>query len=64
MPTFFFFPINEEVDVNLPSTATMHFLSKQTAHGSWHGAADSLALQPHSLSGKIKTETKEGGGYQ
>jgi len=43
---------------NVPSTATIHFLSKQTAHGSKHAGANSFVLHPHSLSRKITTEAK------
>lgn len=37
-----------EIDT-LPSAATVHFLSKQTAQGSRHGVRQSFSRQPHSL---------------
>lgn len=37
-----------EIDT-LPSAATVHFLSKQTAQGSRHGVRQSFTRQPHSL---------------
>lgn len=37
------------VKSNIPSAATVHFLSKHTTHGSKHVHAESSLFHPHSL---------------